>query len=72
MPEEGLEPPTLVGDRSHHRITIDPAAYDAAAIRCHENAGFKRVGVLEPGWRDPASRCWADVLLMELVRRPAC
>jgi aminoglycoside 6'-N-acetyltransferase len=62
----------LVRERSHHRITIDPAADNAAAIRCYEKAGFRRVGVLEAAWRDPASGCWADVLLMELVRRPAC
>ena len=62
----------LVRERGHHRITIDPAADDAAAIRCYEKAGFRRVGVLEAAWRDPASGCWADVLLMEFVRRPAC
>ena len=60
----------LLDERGHHRITIDPAADNAAAIRCYEKAGFRTVGVMRSGWRDPEGH-WRDQLLMELVRRPA-
>jgi aminoglycoside 6'-N-acetyltransferase len=36
----------LIEQRGHHRITIDPAAVNARAIRSYEKVGFKRVGVL--------------------------
>jgi aminoglycoside 6'-N-acetyltransferase len=36
----------LFEERGHHRITIDPAADNARAIRAYEKVGFKRVGVL--------------------------
>lgn len=60
----------LLDERGHHRITIDPAADNVAAVRCYEKAGFRPVGVMRSGWRDPEGR-WRDQLLMELVRRPA-
>ena len=56
----------LIDDRGHHRITIDPAAANAPAIRCYEKVGFKRVGVLRQYWRDPAG-VWHDGLLMDLL-----
>jgi aminoglycoside 6'-N-acetyltransferase len=56
----------LVRERGHHRITIDPATENRAAIRCYEKAGFDRVGVMRRAWRDP-SGAWRDVLLMELL-----
>jgi aminoglycoside 6'-N-acetyltransferase len=56
----------LIEERGHHRITIDPAADHAAAIRCYEKAGFRPVGVMRAAWRDPQGD-WRDVLLMELV-----
>jgi aminoglycoside 6'-N-acetyltransferase len=59
----------LVDERRHHRITIDPAAANAPAIRCYEKAGFRPVGVMRAAWRDPAF-AWRDVLLMELVVLP--
>src|ERR1700730_7835546 len=34
----------LIDERAHHRVTIDPAASNAAAIRAYEKAGFRRVG----------------------------
>jgi aminoglycoside 6'-N-acetyltransferase len=58
----------LIGAEGHHRITIDPAADNAAAIRCYRKAGFREVGVMHSAWRDPATRAWRDLLLMELVR----
>src|SRR4051812_48718479 len=53
----------------HHRITIDPATSNGAAIRSYEKAGFRRVGVQEAAWRNPWTREWSDTLLMELVIR---
>jgi aminoglycoside 6'-N-acetyltransferase len=60
----------LVENRGHHRITIDPAADNAAAIRCYEKAGFKRVGVMRRYERNMATGEWHDGLLMELVGAP--
>lgn len=57
----------LVEDRGHHRITIDPAVDNAAAIRCYENAGFRPVGVMRAYERDVGGQGWHDGLLMELV-----
>lgn len=60
----------LVEERGHHRITIDPAADNEAAIRCYQKAGFRPVGVMEAAWRDFVTGRWRDALLMELVVRP--
>jgi aminoglycoside 6'-N-acetyltransferase len=60
----------LLTDRGHHRVTIDPAADNAAAVRCYEKAGFRRVGVMESSWRDAHTGEWIDSILMELVRLP--
>jgi RimJ/RimL family protein N-acetyltransferase len=57
----------LIDDRGHHRITIDPATANAAAIRAYEKAGFKPVGVMRRAERDADGRGWHDSLLMELV-----
>jgi aminoglycoside 6'-N-acetyltransferase len=59
----------LVQGRGHHRITIDPAAANARAIRAYEKAGFKPVGVMRAYERDPDG-AWHDGLLMELVVEP--
>jgi len=58
----------LLEDLGHHRITIDPAVDNAAAIRSYGKVGFQPVGTLEAAWRDPDGR-WRDLLLMELVDR---
>lgn len=50
----------------HHRITIDPAADHAAAIRCYEKAGFRPVGVMRRYERAPDGT-WHDGLLMDLL-----
>jgi aminoglycoside 6'-N-acetyltransferase len=60
----------LVGERGHHRITIDPAAHNAAAIRCYEKAGFRRVGRMRLAERSADGRSWHDALFMELVVDP--
>jgi aminoglycoside 6'-N-acetyltransferase len=57
----------LVDERGHHRITIDPATENAAAIRAYEKAGFSRVGVMRSYERDTDGAGWHDGLLMELV-----
>jgi aminoglycoside 6'-N-acetyltransferase len=60
----------LVEDRGHHRLTIDPAVDNEAAIRCYEKVGFCRVGVMHAYWRDHRTGDWRDALLMELVEEP--
>jgi aminoglycoside 6'-N-acetyltransferase len=57
----------LIEERGHHRITIDPAVENKAAIRSYEKVGFRPVGVMRSAWRD-AEGFWRDALLMELVR----
>ena len=58
---------TLIEERGHHRITIDPAAANAAAIRAYEKAGFRPVGVMRRYERDADGDGFHDGLLMELV-----
>ena len=50
----------------HHRLTIDPAAANARAIRCYEAAGFARVGVMREYERGEDGT-WHDGLLLELL-----
>jgi aminoglycoside 6'-N-acetyltransferase len=56
----------LIEDRGHHRLTIDPAADNHAAIRAYEKAGFRRVGVMRQYERLPGGE-WHDGLLMDLL-----
>ena len=57
----------LLEERGHHRITIDPATANLAAIRAYTKAGFSAVGVLRRAERDVGGSGWHDSLLMELV-----
>jgi aminoglycoside 6'-N-acetyltransferase len=57
----------LIDQRGHHRITIDPAAANAAAIRAYEKVGFRSVGVMRRYERDVGGAGWHDGLLMELL-----
>jgi aminoglycoside 6'-N-acetyltransferase len=57
----------LTEDRGHHRITIDPAVGNAAAIRAYRKAGFAEVGVMRLAERDADGKGWHDSLLMEFV-----
>jgi aminoglycoside 6'-N-acetyltransferase len=57
----------LIGERGHHRITIDPAAANARAIRAYEKVGFRAVGTLRQWERDVGGGGWHDGLLMELL-----
>ncbi len=59
----------LIDERGHHRITIDPAVTNAAAIRAYEKAGFAAVGIMRSYERDVGGAGWHDGLLMELVER---
>ena len=56
----------LIDERGHHRVTIDPAVENEAAIRCYAKAGFRPVGVCRAAWRNPEGE-WRDELLMEFV-----
>jgi aminoglycoside 6'-N-acetyltransferase len=57
----------LIDDRGHHRITIDPAAANAPAIRVYEKVGFKPVGIMRAYERDVSGEAWHDGVLMELL-----
>lgn len=52
--------------RGHHRITIDPAAANARAIRACERVGFRPVGVMRRYERGPDGT-FHDGLLMDLL-----
>ena len=56
----------LVDDRGHHRLIIDPAADNAAAIACYKKVGFKPVGIMRNYERGPDG-AWHDSLLMDLL-----
>lgn len=56
----------LLRDRAHHRLTIDPAVDNVAAIRAYEKVGFRPVGRMRRYWRSPDGT-WHDGLLMDLL-----
>jgi aminoglycoside 6'-N-acetyltransferase len=56
----------LIADHGHHRVTIDPAVDNAAAIRSYTKAGFRPVGVMREYERGPDGT-WHDALLMDLL-----
>ena len=57
----------LFEERGHHRLTIDPAADNVAAIRAYEKVGFRPVGILRDYERGPDGT-WHDGLLMDMLR----
>ena len=57
----------LVNDRRHHRLVIDPAVDNEAAIRCYAAVGFRPVGVMRNYERDADGAGWHDGLLMDLL-----
>ena len=57
----------LIEERGHHRLTIDPATANTAAIRAYEKVGFRAVGVMQRYERDVDGEDWHDGLLMELL-----
>ena len=56
----------LLDVRGHHRVTIDPAAENARAIRCYESVGFRSVGVMRRYERLQSGEL-RDGLLMDLL-----
>jgi aminoglycoside 6'-N-acetyltransferase len=56
----------LIEVRGHHRVTIDPAAANAGAIRCYEKVGFRPVGIMRRYERGPDGT-FHDGLLMDLL-----
>jgi aminoglycoside 6'-N-acetyltransferase len=57
----------LVEEHGYHRITLDPAVENAAAIRSYEKAGFRAVGTFRRSYREHETGEWRDELMMELV-----
>jgi aminoglycoside 6'-N-acetyltransferase len=57
----------LIDDRAHHRVTIDPAVANHAAIKAYTKVGFRPVGRLREYERDSTGDGWHDGLLMELL-----
>jgi aminoglycoside 6'-N-acetyltransferase len=56
----------LLVDHGHHRLVIDPAADNDAAIRCYSKVGFRPVGVMRRYERGLDGN-WHDGLLMDLL-----
>jgi aminoglycoside 6'-N-acetyltransferase len=57
----------LIDDRGHHRITIDPAVANEAAINAYTKVGFRPVGTMREYERDTGGDGWHNGLLMELL-----
>lgn len=57
----------LIDERGHHRITIDPATDNDAAIRSYASVGFRPVGLLREYERDADGQAWHDGFLMDLL-----
>jgi aminoglycoside 6'-N-acetyltransferase len=57
----------LFEERGHHRLTIDPAADNTAAIRAYERVGFRKVGIMRKYERGPDG-IWHDGLLMDMLK----
>jgi aminoglycoside 6'-N-acetyltransferase len=56
----------LFDREGHHRLTIDPAVANEAAIRAYVKVGFRPVGVMRQYQRFPDGT-WRDGLLMDLL-----
>ncbi len=56
----------LIEGRGHHRLTIDPAVDNMAAIRVYEKVGFRPVGVMR-AYERGSDGTWHDGLLMDLL-----
>jgi aminoglycoside 6'-N-acetyltransferase len=56
----------LFVDHGHHRIEIDPAVDNPAAIRAYAKVGFRPVGITRQSERGPDGT-WHDRLLMDLL-----
>lgn len=56
----------LFDHRGHHRLVIDPAADNEAAISCYTKVGFRPVGVMRSYERNEDGS-WSDGLLMDML-----
>lgn len=56
----------LVDAHGYHRLVIDPAADNEAAIRCYTKVGFQPVGIMRQYERG-MDGTWHDGLLMDLL-----
>lgn len=56
----------LITDHGFHRLVIDPAADNGAAIRCYGKVGFRPVGIMREYERG-SDGSWHDGLLMDLL-----
>lgn len=56
----------LFEERGHHRLTIDPAVENAAAVKAYERVGFRRVGVMRQ-YELGLDGTWHDGLLMDML-----
>jgi len=56
----------LFVDQGFHRLVIDPAADNAAAIKCYGKVGFRPVGIMRKYERG-SDGTWHDGLLMDLL-----
>jgi aminoglycoside 6'-N-acetyltransferase len=56
----------LIVDEGFHRLVIDPAADNAAAIKCYSKVGFRPVGIMRKYERG-SDGTWHDGLLMDLL-----
>ncbi len=56
----------LIANEGHHRLVIDPAADNQAAIRCYSKVGFRPVGVMR-NYERGTDGTWHDGLLMDLL-----
>lgn len=56
----------LFTEHGHHRIEIDPAVHNEAAIRAYTKVGFRPVGITRRSERGPDGT-WHDGLLMDLL-----
>ncbi|MCM2578931.1 GNAT family N-acetyltransferase [Streptomyces meridianus] len=56
----------LIDEHGHHRLVIDPAADNAAAIACYRKVGFRPVGVMR-AYERGSDDSWHDGLLMDLL-----
>jgi aminoglycoside 6'-N-acetyltransferase len=56
----------LIAGEGFHRLVIDPAADNGAAIRCYSKVGFRPVGIMRKYERG-SDGTWHDGLLMDLL-----
>jgi aminoglycoside 6'-N-acetyltransferase len=56
----------LIADHGHHRLVIDPATHNAAAISAYRKVGFRPVGIMRQHERGNDGT-WHDSLLMDLL-----